>query len=394
MSVKATAARWYDLFNRYAGDLYPGLYTEARCLELAELDAEIKPLAKAKGSKIAVHNYLPPEFHEIGDYVGDSLGLALDVRASYAKRVDFESVHFMGATAKIILGDKTRVFTCDTPQVLGCSLVSGTDYGWVERWKAKNPGGIVATYVNSDAYAKSISDYVTTSRNTGAIIAQILRTVPDVKILVMPDKFLGYVSLSKALEELAKDGHFPETLAAFEERVEIYKHSYGGFNASCYVHEQIGPEGPEQALEDHPDADLLIHPECGCASSCLLKLSQGLLPKDRFYYLSTEQMVWHAKKSGKTKFIVATETGMIYRLRKEMPDKTFLAVSDKASCKFMKANTFEKLLASLKEDKYEIVLCDDCCDPKRPFQDERSVHIQKSVAAKAKLAIDRMMEIK
>ena len=389
MNAKEIASNWFDLFNAHAQDLYPGRYNWTTCVELAEMGIEIRRLAAEKGSKIAVHNYLPPEFHEIADFLGDSLGLALNVRDSGATRVDFESVHFMGATAKIILGDSSRVFTCDTPEVLGCSLVSGTDYGWVERWRQKNPGSIVATYVNSDAYTKSISDYVTTSRNTAAIVVHILRTHPDARILIMPDKFLGYVSLSQALEMLPEGER-----EAAEARVDIYKHSYGGYNAACYVHEAIGPEGPEQALEDHPDADLLIHPECGCASSCLLKLSQGLLPKDRFYYLSTEKMVWHAKKSSKKKFIVATETGMIYRLRKEMPDKTFLAVSDKATCKFMKANTFEKLLASLRDDKYEIVLCDDCCDPKHPFQDERSVHIPRTVAAQAKTAIDRMMAIK
>jgi len=400
MSAQETATRWYDLFSRHAADLYPGRYTQAHCLELAEMAEEIKAMAAAKGSKIAVHNYLLPEFHEIADYIGDSLLLAVLVRDSGAPRVDFESVHFMGATAKIMLGDRTRVFTCDTPDVLGCSLVSGTDYGWVERWKAQNPDGLVATYVNSDAYAKSISDYVTTSRNTGAVIEHVLTSEPDKRLLVMPDKFLGYVMLARAIEEIAKKRAIAgnpisdEEVEALRARVDIYKHSYGGFNASCYVHEKIGDDAPERALEAYPDAELMIHPECGCASSCLYKLNAGILPKDRVYYLSTEQMVWRAKKSDAKTFVVATEKGMIYRLRKEMPDKVFVPVSDDAECRFMKANRFGKLLSSLWEDRYEIVLCDDCCDPKKPMQDERSVHIPRSVAAKAKTALDRMVHIK
>jgi quinolinate synthase len=389
MTTNELAERWFELFNRNAGDLYPGRYTIEKCRELAEMAREIKSLAASKGSKIAVHNYLLPEFHEIGDYVGDSLGLALNVRDSGARRVDFESVHFMGATAKIILGDSARVYNCDTPQELGCSLVFGTDHAWVERWRARNPGGILCTYVNSDVYTKSNSDYVTTSRNTGMIIAEALRKHPESKILVLPDKYLGYVMKSVALEE------FPEAeREALGERVEIYMEKYGGFNASCYVHEQIGNEAPEQALDEHPDAELMIHPECGCASSCLFKLNAGILPRGRVYYLSTEQMLWRARKSERKEFVVATEKGMLYRLRKELPEKTFFPVSDKAECRFMKANTFEKLLRSLREDRVEIVLCEDCCDPRKPFQDEKVVHIPKFTAFKAKLAIDRMMDIR
>jgi quinolinate synthase len=389
MTTQETAARWHDLFSRYAADLYPGRYTPEHCLKLAQQAEEIKALAAAKGSKIAVHNYLLPEFHEIADYIGDSLGLAINVRGSGARRVDFQSVHFMGATAKIILGDRARVFTCDTPQVLGCSLVFGTDYAWIERWKKLNPDGVVATYINSDAYTKSISDYVTTSRNTGLIIAEALRRHPGRKILVLPDKYLGYVMKAKALEEFPPEGR--EELGRL---VEIYTHGHGGYNACCYVHEKIGDDAPERALEEHPEAELMIHPECGCASSCLYKLDAGILPRARVYYLSTEQMIWRARKSERTTFMVATEKGMIYRLRKELPEKTFLPVSQETECRFMKANTFDKLLRSLKEDRYEIVLCEDCCDPKKPYQDDRVVHIPRSVAQRAKVAIDRMMEFR
>ena len=198
MEAKTLAADWYDLFSRYAADLYPGRYTREKCLYLAEQAVEIRRLAAEKHSTIVAHNYLYPEFHELADKVGDSLGLSFYVRDRKAARVDFESVYFMGATAKMITGDATRVFVPDHSDVLGCSLVFGTDHEWLERWKARNPGGILVTYVNSDAYTKSISDFISTSRNTDKIIAYAVKTFPGRRILVLPDKFLGLVSQTRA----------------------------------------------------------------------------------------------------------------------------------------------------------------------------------------------------
>jgi quinolinate synthase len=204
----------------------------------------------------------------------------------------------------------------------------------------------------------------------------------------------------RALELAASDG-----LGEIDpDRIEIYTHQKADvvklvprqlkmWNASCYVHEDIGTTAVEQALEDYPEAELLIHPECGCASSCMLKLQQGIIPHSRAYFLSTEQMIGQAKRSLAKEFIVATEIGMIYRLRREMPDKIFRPVSLKATCRYMKANTLPKLLRSLQEDRVEIVICDDCCDPERPHNDGKTLHIQRSVATKAKTAIDRMMTI-
>ncbi|MGH9857693.1 MAG: quinolinate synthase NadA, partial [Acidobacteriota bacterium] len=175
--------------------------------------------------------------------------------------------------------------------------------------------------------------------------------------------------------------------------IEIYNVRKGKFWASCYVHEQIGPDAAEIALLQNPDAELMIHPECGCAASCLMKVQEGKIPQDKAYFLSTEQMVERARLTKAKKILVATEKGMIYRLRKEIPEKDFQPVSSKAVCRYMKANTFPKLLRSLTEDKFEIILCDDCCDPKKPFEDDHVVHIQKSVAKKAKKGIDRMLTI-
>lgn len=386
--AKSTAEAWYELFSKHAEDLYPGRYSIAKCRELAEQNEEIQALAKQKCSMIVAHNYLYPEFHEAAAMVGDSLGLAQAVRKAGAKRVDFESVAFMGETAKMINGDATRVFIGDAPQTLGCSLVFGTDHKVIAKWRQQNPGGVLVTYVNSDAYTKAASEYISTSRNTHRVILQAAKDNPGRKILVLPDKYLGYVMKSKALEEAAKEGFDLDP-----DLIEVYTAKLGQWNACCYVHEKIGEGAPEQALDEYPDAELLIHPECGCASSCLLKMHQGIIPQARAYFLSTEAMLERARVSPAQTFVVATEKGMVYRLRKMLPEKKFVPVSQQAECQFMKANTFEKLLRSLKEDRIEILLCDDCCDPRQPYQDARVVHIPRSVAAAARVAIDRMLTI-
>lgn len=382
MSAKDTASLWYELFNKYAGDLYPGRYTKEFCLELAEQALEIKELARTKQSTIVAHNYLYPEFHEVADRVGDSLGLSLYVKEIKAPRVDFESVFFMGATSKIITGDATRVYVPDRPSVIGCSLVFGTDYDWILKWKRENPDGLLVTYINSDAYTKSISDFISTSRNTDKIIAYAQKLYPGKRILVLPDKYLGYVMRARAV-----------ALGADPTLVDVYDYQKDEWRASCYVHEKIGERALEIALDEYPDAELMIHPECGCASSCLLKLDAGIIPHGKAYFLSTEQMIERARVSPVRQFIVATEMGMVYRLRKEMPEKEFLPVSMAAECGYMKACTLPKLLDSLKNNCREIVLCDDCCDEKHPHEDDMVVHIQKSIAKKARLGIERMLSI-
>ena len=388
MTARNVANNWYEKFSRFAEDLYPGRYSQQKCLELAEMSIAIKELAKKKSSTIVAHNYLYPEFHEIADFIGDSLGLSLNVKRIGAKRVDFESVFFMGATAKIITGNKTRVYVADRPDVIGCSLVFGTDYNWLLNWKKENQDGILVTYINSDAFTKSISDYISTSRNTDKIIVEAAKKNPGKKILVLPDKFLGHVMKVRALELAQK-----ENVKLNSDQIDVYNVRKGEYWSACYVHELIGPDASEIAMLDHPDAELMIHPECGCAASCLIKLQTGKIPQGKAYFLSTEQMIERARVTKAKKILVATEKGMIYRLRKEIPDKEFLPVSSKAVCRFMKANTLEKLLASLEKDKLEIVLCDDCCDPMKPYEDDQVVHIQKSVAKKAKVGIDRMLAI-
>jgi quinolinate synthase len=375
------ADSWYSLFNRFSADLYPGRYTWNTVLELSEQALEINRLATEKKSTIVAHNYLYPEFHEIADMVSDSLSLSFFVRDAKAIRVDFESVAFMGQTAKMITGDTSRIFISDYPEVLGCSLVFGTDHAWIEDWKERT-GGILVTYINSDPYTKLISDYIGTSSNTDKVIVHAAREYPGRKILVLPDRFLGYVMKARAIAQ----GVDPEL-------IEIYEFFKGDHRASCYVHENIPSDSVELALAEYPDADLMIHPECGCAASCMLKVEKHEIPDTRAYFLSTEGMVIHARSSKSKRFVVATEKGMLYRLRKELPEKEFIPVSYDAECRYMKENTFEKLITSLKEDRIEVILCDDCCDPKKPYQDQNVTHISRSVARGARCAIQRMLSI-
>ncbi len=386
--VKAIAAQWHEDFNRLAGDLYPGRYTKDICTDLADMAVEARILAEQKKSTIVAHNYQFPELHEVAHFVGDSLGLSFKVRDLKAPRVDFSSVHFMGATAKIIAGEGTRVFVQGDPAVHSCSLVRGTDHAWVERWKQRNPGGIVVTYVNSDVLAKTMSDYISTSANTDKIIVEAARLNPGKKILVMPDKFLGLVMKARALELASAQG-----VAVDPDNIEVYANPFAGYNACCYVHERIGADAPEEALDKYEDSELLLHPECGCASACLFKLNAGLLPKNRVYYRSTEGMLERVRESSAKTFVVGTEKGMIYRLRKLCPDRTFHPISDDAVCDFMKQNTLEKLAASLREDKYEIVF-DDAVPAASEVIDGNVIRLNRTAATRAKVAIDRMLTVK
>ncbi|MBI2057949.1 MAG: quinolinate synthase NadA [Candidatus Yanofskybacteria bacterium] len=242
---KVLAAQYYEDFNRFAGDLYPNRYSPIFCLQLAEQTLEIKRLAQEKNSKIVVHYYPPPEFHEIADKLGDSLALSRFINEVKSPRVDFQAVFFMAATAKMLAGDAIRIFVSGSPEELGCSLVFGTDHLWLENWKRKNPEGILITYINSDAYTKSISDFISTSRNTAQIIAHAAMQYPGRKILVLPDKFLGYVMKAKAVEILEK-----KDFSIDPNLIEVYEQSFGGFNACCYVHEQFGHDAIEVAMID------------------------------------------------------------------------------------------------------------------------------------------------
>lgn len=342
---------WHDAFNRLAGDLYPGRYTREFTAELVDAGRKIREIAPRKQSLIVAHNYQFPELQESAAQVGDSLGLSRYVAAQDSPRIDFCGVWFMGETAKTIVGNRARVYMPDRP---GCSLVESIDRAKIAHWKRRNPDGVVISYVNTDAATKALSDYICTSRNAAQVLAHAAQANPAKRILFLPDKFLGSVAV-------AQSG------IADPARVDLY-------DGCCHVHAKIGESALEEAFDRWPGAELLIHPECGCASHCMSKVMQGNSPYQRAFFLSTEGMIRHARTSPAREFIVGTELGMVYRLRREIPGKAFHPVSPEAACEYMKMNTLGKLLASLQNDEIEVT-------------------VDAQTAGKAQRAIDRMLNI-
>jgi quinolinate synthase len=256
----------------------------------------------------------------------------------------FCGVHFMAETAAILSPDK-RVLIPDPSA--GCSLAATIDAEQLRVWKAEHPGAVVVAYVNTTAEVKAEADICCTSSNAAAVV----RSIPeDREILFLPDMFLG----------------------AHVERVTGRKlHLWMG---ECHVHAGIGALELQDLAGAHPDAELLIHPECGCASAALYLASEGELPADRTHVLSTGGMIRHGAEHPGGRFIVATETGILHRLRRDNPSAEFLAANEDAVCRYMKTITPAKLLRSLQEGVYPVTVPDD-------------------VAASARRAITRMVEI-
>ncbi len=299
---------------------------------------EVRTLARERGAVILAHNYQVPEVQDVADYVGDSLGLSRQAAETDAETIVFCGVHFMAETAVILSPDKTVLI----PDLdAGCSLAASIDAEQLRAWKADHPGAVVVSYVNTTAEVKAESDYCCTSGNAKAIIDAIPE---DREILFLPDQFLGIWLERVTGRRLTK------------------------WLGECHVHADIHPEDIAAARAAAPDAELLVHPECGCASKCMA------FGDNRTHILSTEKMVTFARESPATRFLVATENGILHRLAKDVPGKRFETVSERAICKYMKMITLEKLRDSLHDWKYEVTVPDD-------------------VAAKARLAIERMVAI-
>jgi quinolinate synthase len=307
-------------------------------LEITTMHEEIRALAAERGAVILAHNYQVPEVQDVADFVGDSLGLSREAAATDADAIAFCGVHFMAETAAILCPDKTVLI----PDLdAGCSLAASITADDLREWKAKHPGAVVVSYVNTTAEVKAESDYCCTSGNAKAVIEAIPE---DREILFLPDLYLG-VWLEKVTGR----------------KLNIWM-------GECHVHAGIRPADIERWQADAPDAEFLVHPECGCASQCMA------FGNDNTHILGTESMIKFAKQSPKERFLIATETGILHRLRKDVPGKTFEAVSEDAICKYMKMITLEKLRDSLRDWKFE-------------------VEVEPEIALKARLAIQRMVEI-
>jgi len=299
---------------------------------------EVKALARERDAVILAHNYQVPEVQDVADYVGDSLGLSREAAATDAEAIVFCGVHFMAETAAILSPDKTVLI----PDLdAGCSLAASITADQLREWKADNPGAVVVSYVNTTAEVKAETDYCCTSGNAKAVIEAI---PADREILFLPDMYLGI----------------------WLERVTGRKLNI--WMGECHVHAGIRPADIERWQADAPDAELLVHPECGCASQCMA------FGNGRTHILSTEGMINFAKESPKNRFLVATETGIIHRLNKEAPGKRFEAVSERAICKYMKMITLEKLRDSLRDWKHVVT-------------------VEPEIAERARGAIERMVAI-
>jgi quinolinate synthase len=288
--------------------------------ETTRIQEEVRALAHERGAVILAHNYQVPEVQDVADYVGDSLGLSQQAAATEGEAIAFCGVHFMAETASILCPEKTVLI----PDLdAGCSLAASITAEQLRDWKAEHPGAVVVSYVNTTAEVKAESDYCCTSGNAKAVIEAI---PADREILFLPDMFLGI----------------------WLERVTGRKLTI--WLGECHVHAGIRPADIERWQAEAPDAELLVHPECGCASQCMA------FANGRTHILSTEGMIRFAKESPKQRFLVATETGILHRLHKEAPEKRFEAVSESAICKYMKMITLEKLRDSLRDWKHVVTV--------------------------------------
>jgi quinolinate synthase len=314
------------------------------------LKREVRALAEEKNAVILAHNYQVPEIQDVADYTGDSLGLSRQAAATDADAIVFCGVHFMAETAAILSPD-TPVYIPDTDA--GCSLADSITADQLREWKAQHPGAVVVMYVNTTAEVKAETDYCVTSSNAVEVVRHIYGTHgEDTEILFGPDMFLG---------------SYVERITG--KRMKVWM-------GECHVHAGIRPMDIQKTWEEHKGADLLIHPECGCSTSVMEYAACGDIDADNTYMLSTGGMIKHVAESDKDEFIVATETGMLYPLEREHPDKTFIAANEQAVCQYMKMITLPKLR--------------DCL---RDMGADLRVTVDPEIAKRALIPIERMVAV-
>ncbi|MFA0753563.1 MAG: hypothetical protein IMHGJWDQ_001340 [Candidatus Fervidibacter sp.] len=317
---------------------------EIRRMTEEQLIEGINRLRKERNAVILAHNYQLPVIQDLADFVGDSLELSRQAAQTDADVIVFCGVHFMAETAAILCPDK-KVLLPDLEA--GCSLAASVTAEQVRRWKEKHPNAIVVAYINTTAEVKAEADYCCTSANAVKVVQSLPR---DREILFLPDMFLGaYVQRMTGRRMYLWPGE-------------------------CHVHAGIRPEYIQGLFERYPDADLLLHPECGCISQCMYALAEGDLPADRTFIYSTSGMVRHARNSPTPTHLVATEVGILHRMCKEAPQKRFIPVKEDALCEYMKTITLPKVYRALRDMVYEVTVPED-------------------IAARARRAIEQMLAI-
>lgn len=277
----------------------------------------IKSLAKEKDAVILAHNYTRPEIQDIADFVGDSLELSRTASKLSSKVIVFCGVHFMAETAYILSPEKTVLL----PDIYaGCPMANMITAEQLRELKKNHPKAKVVCYVNSSAEVKAESDICCTSANA----VDIVNRVDSEEIIFVPDKYLGsYVSKITKKNLILWEGY-------------------------CPVHAMIKPEDILKMKSLHPNAKVVVHPECPPG---VIELADAVR--------STSGMLRYVKETDSQEFIIGTETGIIYRMKRENPDKTFYPVRQNFICVNMKKLTLEKVLSSLEEDKYKIVVPED-----------------------------------
>ncbi len=306
---------------------------------------EVRQLAKDRDAVILAHNYQLPEIQDVADHVGDSLALSRIASQVKESTIIFCGVHFMAETAKILSYDKTVII----PDArAGCSLADTINAEQLRMWKAEHPGAVVVSYVNTTAAVKAETDICCTSSNAVEVVQSI---DPNTEILFCPDQFLG--------------AHAQRATGRTNMHI---------WMGECHVHAGINGQDLKAMVAAEPDAELFIHPECGCATSAMYLASSGAVPAERTKILSTSGMITAAKETQAKKVLVATETGMLHQLRKANPLVIFEPVNRAAVCKYMKMNTPEKLLEALRTGKDEVT-------------------VPQAIADRARLSVERMIAI-
>jgi quinolinate synthase len=312
------------------------------------LQDEVRELARERDAVILAHNYQLPEIQDIADYVGDSLGLSQQAAAAEGGTIVFCGVHFMAETASILCPDKLVLIP--DPDA-GCSLADSVTAEQLHDWKARHPGAITVMYVNTTAEVKAETDYCCTSANAVKVVEHILREHgEDTEILFGPDMFLG---------------------AYVEKTIGRAMHVWDG---ECHVHAGIRPADIAAVRAAHPEADFLIHPECGCSTSVMEFVAAGDIDARGVHMLSTGGMLRYAEEHSHGAAIVATETGMLHPLRQTSPGAEFIAANEAAHCRFMKMITLPKLRDALRDGVHE-------------------VKVPAAIADRARIPIERMVAI-
>ena len=309
------------------------------------LKDKIENLKKEKDVVILAHNYQIPEVQDVADFVGDSLGLARQAAKTPHKTILFCGVHFMAETAAIISPEK-KVLIPDV--AAGCSLSDSITLDQLKKWKQEHPNAIAVGYVNTTAEIKSELDYCCTSSNA----VNVVKAIPeDKEILFLPDMFLGsYVAKMTGRKNMSI------------------------WAGECHVHAGITPEHVKEKLNTLNQAEFLIHPECSCTTPMMYDVANGSYKSNQVQILSTEGMMNHVKNSKSNEFVVATETGILYRMKQQNPTKKFIPASEQAECEYMKMITLEKVYNSL-------------------LNETTVVTVPKDISDKARLAIERMLSI-